>query len=99
MGLISCKRHGLMSILFACSHIRKAIDLDTNIDGITISKMILGDFGEEEISFTYAYCANCREIYSLPYEGVLSEDLVVEDEFKPLCSECFEEFKQTVKTI
>lgn len=99
MGLIKCESHGLTSIIFACSHIYKNINSPKELTEIIVSKLVLGGFLDNEISFTYAYCIICAEKYSLPYEGkILSEELVDEEEFDPVCGMCFTEFKQTIET-
>ncbi len=99
MGKIRCEKHGEQGIVLACEHVRQDILTErSTIDCVVTGEEVVGAFLNETVAFRLGYCDTCAKQYGFPLvDGVLSDSASeFGDRRKPVCSECFEMFRESL---
>jgi hypothetical protein len=100
MGKIICEKHGGQGIVFTCPHVCQDIQKGTTtIDCLVTSTHDVGTIGDHVISIELGCCINCAK----PYQAALLEEIETDtpsesgDQTKPVCRECFDVFRETIR--
>lgn len=100
MGKIICEKHGGQGLVFACPHVWQDIHSGTTtIDCLVTTTLEVGMIGEHVISMKLGCCNMCAK----PYEAAIREEILTDtpnetgDQTKPVCGECFDRFRETIR--
>lgn len=100
MGKILCEKHGGQGIVFTCPHVWQDIQSETaTIDCMVTTTHEIGAFVDQVITIRLGCCDTCAK----PYEAALREEILTDipselgGQTKPVCGECFDVFRETIR--
>ena len=94
MGKIICEKHGEQGIVMTCPHVRQDILMGTaTIDSLVTATQEI----ESQVAFYLGYCDTCAKQYGVPLDGVFPESEFDNRSEQPVCSQCFQVFKESLR--